>query len=121
MKTALTLTAVLMFGMASQAAAEEARTTPPACPVRLHDEGKQPFVDRVHNYCEVRWSELVAARQTGGQTHDEFINACARKCAGDLAEKQAGSNLALYAGGAALLVGGAAAAASSGGGKPASP
>lgn len=123
MKTAVWLAATLIFGLTSEATAQAANDTSLACPARQQGEAKKPYVDRTHNYCETRWSELLAERQTAGHTHDEFINGCARKCAGDLADKQAGNNLALYAGGAALLLGGAAAAALGGksGGQPASP
>ncbi len=124
MKTAVWLAVVLIFGLTGEAAAQAANDTRSACPARQQGEAKKPYIDRTHNYCETHWSELVAQRQTGGQTHDQFINGCARECTGDLADKQAGNNLALYAAGAALLVGGATAAAlggKGGGGQPASP
>jgi hypothetical protein len=124
MKTAVWLAAALIFGLTGEATAQAANDTRPACPARQQGEAKKPYIARTHSYCETRWSELLVDRQTGGRTHDEFINGCTRKCSGDLADKQAGNNLALYVAGGALLLGGAAAAALGGKGSgdpPASP
>ena len=107
---------VVLLGSATQVFAQS------ACPARGQNEATRLFRDRTHSYCEGRWQALVSARDTGGQSHDQFINVCARKCYGDVGAQVAGSQLAVIGGivGAGAIAG-VAAAASSGHGAPASP
>jgi hypothetical protein len=50
------------------------------CPDRREHEDGRDYGARVRDYCEVRWRRLLAVRQTGGQTHDELIDGCLRRC-----------------------------------------
>jgi hypothetical protein len=111
---------VLLLGSASQVAVAQ---TAGVCPVRAQGEADQSFSDRTHGYCEARWSELLAAKQTGGRTHDEYINICSSKCAGAVGSGVTGTQLGLIIGGVALVGAGVAVAASShhGNNAPASP
>lgn len=51
-----------------------------ACPAHLPHEDGRTYGLRAHDYCRVRWTGLLAARETGGQTHDEFVDGCLRRC-----------------------------------------
>jgi hypothetical protein len=120
MKKALVAVALWAAAMAGPVAAANARTDDrrAVCPTREASETDVAYSDRAQSYCEVRWTGLVAARQTGGRTHDEFINACAKRCAPKYGSK-GGANLALI--GLGLAAAGGAAGAAGGGSRPASP
>ncbi len=115
MNKALMLATVLFFGVAGQAAAQG-----DACPTRETGEGGKAFNGRTHDYCEAQWSDMVAAKQAGGQTHDRFINLCARKCIGDLGARTVGSQISplgygLAAAGMGGVIAGAVGTGASGG------
>jgi hypothetical protein len=79
-----------------------------ACPVRARGEADKAYVDRAHDFCEARWSDSVATGRAGGLTHDGYVNACSRRCAGRLGDMVTGARLAEIAG--ALAVAGGAVA-----------
>ena len=81
------------------------------CPRVAEEKLRKVSYDRQRGYCEVRWTELVAAHETGGRTHDEFIRTCTTSCQVILAP--VASQLG--------LLGGAGAAGLAGGAKPVSP
>ncbi len=83
MKTSLIAAALLILGSAGQALAADAGRLPTTCPVRDRGEARAAYGGRAHDYCEVRWRDLVATHRTGGQTHEHYIDVCARKCIGD--------------------------------------
>ncbi len=91
------------------------------CPREAEEKLRKISNERQRGYCEVRWTEIVAAHETAGRTHDEFIRTCAASCQVILAP--VASQAGLLGGGAAGAAGlaGGAAAAGGGGARPASP
>ena len=59
------LIAAMGLMMASAAVA----ASPTQCLPRAPQEETQTYVGRLHDYCEVRWNELQAAKRTGHRTH----------------------------------------------------
>ncbi len=119
----------LVLAAAGQASAAQGAVS--TCPARQPSEADASFSDRTHSFCEVRWQDLVGNHATAGQTHDEYLNVCVRKCAGDLGAKTAGRQLSQVGGGntgyilgglaVAGAIGGGVAASSGSSGPPASP
>jgi hypothetical protein len=123
MKTLLIAVLLVGWGAAGSLAAAGAVRGGDACPDRTAREAARTYGLRARNFCEVQWSSLLTARQTGGATHDEFIDSCLRRCA-TARGATSGAPLGWILGGvgAAALAGGVAAGA--GGGShppPASP
>ena len=85
------------------------------CP-GVHDrETRETYTAHRRDYCDARWRRLVAASATRGETHDQFMDRCERKCVAALWPVGALGGI-LLAGGVAGLV-----AASGGEDRPASP
>jgi hypothetical protein len=82
MKTLL-IAALLIGSVGPVAAAPPAGDRHADCPERREHEDGRAYGARARDYCEVRWQGLLAARQTGGRTHDEFVDACLRRCVTD--------------------------------------
>jgi hypothetical protein len=120
MKTLLIAVALMGLGGAGSAA-DAPRDRQPSCPAKATGEAYGP---RARDYCEVRWTSVLAARETGSQTHDEFIDTCLRRCV-TARGATAGAPLGWILGGvgAAALAGGVAAGSGGGGSHapPASP
>jgi hypothetical protein len=116
MKTLL-IAALLIgpVGMAPPAAAAPGAD----CPDRHQTEDGKAYGARARDYCEVRWSQQLAKRQTAARTHDEFIDTCLRRCVAG----QAGAPLDWILGGiwAGTLAYGLAAGGGGSGSPPASP
>lgn len=128
MNRSLFIAMALMLGSAGQVFAADAAGSS-VCPTRAPEEAFKAFRDRTHDYCEVKWTGLVASNATGGQTHDHYINVCSRDCYGDLGAQAAGQSMAANGGLVVGLAAGAgvvaatsrAAGAGLGGNGPASP
>jgi hypothetical protein len=128
MRKGFAVALLLLLGCAGQAAAADTVDVPRAlCPVRATGEDAASFDARAYDHCETLWRDLLALNRAGGQTHDQFIRRCARKCGADVIDHAAGHGvdraaafippLAVEGG----IVGGAAAAMDSGQAPPASP
>jgi hypothetical protein len=89
------------------------------CPDKTAGETNKAYGTRALDYCQVSWTRLVDARQTGGQTQGEYVNACAKRCG--VNHGLSGTTLALIVLGLAAVGGAAAAAGGGGGSHPASP
>ncbi len=89
------------------------------CPDKAAHDTSKAYGARALNGCQVSWTRLVDARQTGGATQDEYIKSCARRCGANRNNGLSGATLALIVVGLAAV--GGAAAAAGGGGHPASP
>jgi len=114
MNKAIGAATLLFLGLVQPAIAAAAPPGPERrveCPDRAAREADKAYDARALNDCEVRWTRLVDARQTGGETQDEFVNTCAKRC-GVKRDRLSGSTLALIvlglgaAGGAAAAAGG---------------
>jgi hypothetical protein len=120
MKKSLIIAMVMLLGPAGQAFAAVA-----SCPSRAPDEALKPFRQRTHDYCEIKWGGL--STKPVGETHDTYINICARDCykvlgraAQNLGSQVAGNQIGLAAGLAGAAAGLGATLASDNG-PPASP
>lgn len=94
------------------------------CPDAGQGSERRTYAGRARDFCEVRWRDPRAARDTAGETHDRFIDRCARRCVAQQGATAPGQlGLILGGVGAAALVGGVAAAAGGHGSSapPASP
>ncbi|MDB5481165.1 MAG: hypothetical protein JWO83_2218 [Caulobacteraceae bacterium] len=122
MKTLLIAAMLLGWGAAGSLSAAEGVRDGDACPDRAVREEAKAYGLHAHDYCEGRWTTLLTARQTGGATHDEFIDGCLRRCA-TARGATSGAPLGWILGGvgAAALAGGVAAGAGSSHPPPASP
>lgn len=87
MNTSLVAAIVVALGSAAQASADG------SCPSRSAGEAASAFRERMHDFCEVKWSALVGTPAAVGQTHDHYINICARRCYGDLGSLTVGKAL----------------------------
>ncbi|HLZ82300.1 MAG TPA: hypothetical protein VKQ54_01955 [Caulobacteraceae bacterium] len=117
MKTLLIAVLLVTMGAAGPLRAAEAAGDRDVCPDRGPREEARAYGLRAHDYCEARWTRLLAARQTGGQTHDEFVDGCLRRC---VTERKATSAAPFgwFLGGSLVLgalLGGAAAGGGGGG------
>jgi hypothetical protein len=76
------LIAVLLLGSvgAGSLSAADAPRDRDACSDRGAREAAKAYGARARDYCEVRWTGRLAERETGGQTHDEFVDGCLRRC-----------------------------------------
>jgi hypothetical protein len=70
--------------------------------------------------CEVEWTDALRARQSGGQTHDEFVDACLRRCV-KARGTTSGAPLGYLLGGIGAAALGGGVAAGFGGGGPNTP
>ena len=85
------------------------------CPGVHERDTRETYTAHRRDYCDVRWRRLVAASATRGETYDQFMDRCERKCVAALWPVGALGGI-LLAGGVAGLV-----AASGGEDHPASP
>jgi hypothetical protein len=89
-------------------------------PARATREAGGAYGRRASVACEVQWTNGLTARRTDGQTHDEFVDACLRRCV-KIHGATSGAPLGYLLGGiaAAALAGGVT--AGFGGGGPNTP
>ena len=80
MKTLLIAVLLLGSGAAGFASAADAPRVRDDCPKRGTHEDGGAYGLRARSYCEARWTSLLSARETGGQTHDEFLDRCLHQC-----------------------------------------
>ena len=120
MRTLLIAVLLLWSGGAGPMAAAGAPRDRDACPDRLHGDDGKAYGVRARGYCEVRWTAMLATRSAAGQTHDESVDGCLRRCV-TLRNATTGAPLDWILGGiwAATLANGVAGASSAS--PPASP
>ena len=98
MNSSLIAATILLLGVAGQAFADG------ACPLKAVTESAKTYREHTHNYCEANWKAVLGTPAAAGQTHDGFINACARDCYKDLGSETAGNALGAVSGLAAIGV-----------------
>ena len=117
MKTLLLAALLLASGGAVPAAASPAGDRA-GCPQRVVREDGRAYGARARGYCRSRWDARLLVRQTGGRTHDEFVDGCLRRC---IADRQ-GAPLDWFVGGVwAATLGYGVAAEGDGGAQSATP
>jgi hypothetical protein len=102
MNKAVVVAMMLWLGAAGGAGAAGDRLM---CPSLTGAQADAARLDRIHEFCEARWSSLVTARHVGRRTHDDYVNTCTRQCAGKLGAVVTGAELAGVAAGVAGAVG----------------